>query len=689
MPNFGDNPIKHGDQDRLQRRDGAHDVAADIRELNASEGFVVGVVGAWGSGKTSIVNMIRESLEVEPALPIIEFNPWIFSGTDELIESFFRELSAQMRLKEPKIAAIAETVDTYGDLLSPASALPVVGAWLDRVRGSAKALRAHQERRKGSIAQQRDTLAKELSELVSPIVVVIDDIDRLESSEIRDIFKLVRLTASFPNVVYLLAFDRARVEDALSQSGFDGRAYLEKIVQLGVDVPAIANSSMLRVLGESLEDALDGLNATDRFDPDVWPDVLMEIIRPLIRNLRDVSRFSAAVRAKARTSGSDIALADLMGLEAIRVFLPDLFSAIVAGRDGLTTTSSGFNPRFEDLSLRTHVEAIVTAGASNPDVVQAMISRLFPAARRHIENNSYGSDWLPTWLKARRVAHPDVLALYLEHSTNEGLQAFSAAEQAFAVLDDQAALDALLRKFDIAHLEDIIAALEAFETEYPTTAVLPASRVLLNLLPDLPDRPRGMFVLVSARLVVARVVLRLLNRLDSPEKVMKATEQILTEISSLTSRFELITLVGHREGAGHKLVSETDAKSLENTLRQQIEAASPEQLAQERDILRLLYMPKTYDAAQVVQADADSPALAKAVLLDARSVVKSQAMGSRATHRTTRLHWDMLVEVFGGEGAVKRAIETVRISTDDELISVIELADEYLTGWRPSDWGDD
>jgi len=207
----------------------------------------VGVVGPWGSGKTSIVNMIRQSLEVEPAIAIVEFNPWIFSGTDELVESFFRELSAQMRLKEPKIAAIAETVDTYGDLLSPASALPVVGAWLDRVRGSAKALKVFQEKRKGSIAQQRDMLAKELAGLLRPIVVVIDDIDRLESSEIRDIFKLVRLTASFPNVVYLLAFDRARVEDALLQSGFDGRAYLEKIMQLGVDLPIVLSATAPRL----------------------------------------------------------------------------------------------------------------------------------------------------------------------------------------------------------------------------------------------------------------------------------------------------------------------------------------------------------------------------------------------------------------------------------------------------------
>ena len=69
-----------------------------------------------------------------------------------------------------------------------------------------------------------------LSKLDNPIAVVIDDIDRLPTAEIRDTFKLVRLTGSFPNLVYILAFDRARVERALTEDGIPGRDYLEKIL---------------------------------------------------------------------------------------------------------------------------------------------------------------------------------------------------------------------------------------------------------------------------------------------------------------------------------------------------------------------------------------------------------------------------------------------------------------------------
>ncbi|SCF19265.1 KAP family P-loop NTPase fold protein [Micromonospora saelicesensis] len=691
MASVGDNPISGAEHDLLKRSVGAANIAGGIRDVDASGGYVVGVFGPWGSGKTSIVNMIGEALRAEPALPVIEFNPWMFSGTDELVQTFFRELAAQMRLKGPKVAAIAESVNTYADLLSPVEALPVVGAWFNRFRGATKVIAEYQEKRKGSIADQRHKLAVELAKLDRPIVVVIDDIDRLESTEIRDIFKLVRLTASFPNLVYVLALDRVRVEAALGQSGFDGRAYLEKIIQLGIDVPSVPNSVLLRLLGESLQEAVSDLGVLERFDEEAWPDILMEIVRPLITNMRDIARYCAAVRATSRTLGSQVEFVDVLALEAIRVFLPDVFQSVVAGRDGLTTTSSAsFNPRYENPRLKEQVDAVVAGGAKKPEVVKALIERIFPAARRHIGSNNYDSSWQSGWLRGRRVAHPDVFALYLEQVSNDGMRAFGNAEAAFALLDDERALDALLRSCEISELEDVVSALEAFETEFPVDAVVPASRVLLNLLPDMPERPRGIMTLVDARLVVVRVVLRLLRRLETPDEVMDAANSILPEVPHFASRFELITIVGYREGAGHRLVSETDAKVLEKQFHEQLAAAPSSRLANEKGLLRLLYSPKFFgDDADVVHVDPKDIPLCRALLLDAQSIVRSQQVDRRSVQKSVRMNWDVLVEVLGGEPAVKEAVDALRSTADDELNSAIELADKYLSGWRPSEWGDD
>lgn len=283
----GDNPIKKYDDDTLRRSSSALSLAAELRDLDVSEGAVVAVMGPWGSGKTSLLNLIREDLaNSKPKLPVIDFNPWMFSGAEQLVEVFFVELAAQLRIKKGRLASVAEEVEAYGDLLSPLSIIPGVGSWIDRLRGAGSAVRKFQERRKESVTARRETLAGKLAELDRPLVVVIDDIDRLNTNEIRDIFKLVRLTASFPKIIYLLAFDRLRVEQALTDSGLDDRSYLEKIVQLSVNVPPVQSAVLLSQLGRALSEALDDLGDIQPFDGGRWQDILAEVVFPLMGNMR-------------------------------------------------------------------------------------------------------------------------------------------------------------------------------------------------------------------------------------------------------------------------------------------------------------------------------------------------------------------------------------------------------------------
>jgi predicted KAP-like P-loop ATPase len=196
MATHGDSPISNPAEDLLGRVVVARDLAIQIRNLDASDGFVLAVHGPWGSGKTSLVNLVKHALEPDAQAAIVDFNPWMFSGAEQLVEAFFTELSAQLKLKEGRLGSIAGEVEAYGELLSPLSILPFVGSWIDRVRGAGGAIKKFQERRRESITARRARLASKLRELERPILVIIDDIDRLHTDEVRDIFKLVRLTAS-------------------------------------------------------------------------------------------------------------------------------------------------------------------------------------------------------------------------------------------------------------------------------------------------------------------------------------------------------------------------------------------------------------------------------------------------------------------------------------------------------------
>ena len=232
----GDNPIRDPEADVLDRLNAARSFAKQVLSLDASEGVAVGVFGPWGSGKTSFINLARKEFK-QKGTPVLDFNPWMFSGAEQLVERFFSEISAKLKLHD--LANVSKTLADYGDVVrgKVGLCLRITGKFLNR--------------RQGGIAGYRRRVEQALEKHDKPIVAVLDDVDRLTASEIRDIFKLVRLTGSFPNLIYIVVCDRLRVEQVLTEEGLPGRDYLEKIIQLPFDLPEVPRHKLQeQILGE-------------------------------------------------------------------------------------------------------------------------------------------------------------------------------------------------------------------------------------------------------------------------------------------------------------------------------------------------------------------------------------------------------------------------------------------------------
>lgn len=683
-----DNPVRQISGDKLGRTNAAKSFALNVLQLDTSEGIVVGVLGAWGSGKTSFINLARPTFE-QHAVPVLDFNPWMFSGAEQLVQSFFSELSAQLKLK-PGLDEVGKGLQEYGEMFSGLTWLPIVGPWIERSKDLAKLIGSLLQRKQEGVGSKRAKVDNALRDLNKPIVVVLDDIDRLTTTEIRDIFRLVRLTANFPNIIYVLAFDRKRVEDALTEEGIPGRAYLEKILQIGFDLPTVPEHVLNQQVFASIEAALDGIPNTGNFDKNAWPDVFAEVIKPLISNMRDVRRYAAAISGTVRSLDGQIALVDVLALEAIRVFLPDVFQCFPASVSGLTTTSDiGYGGHSDQTHLKQEVDALLNAAGNKTAVVKAMIQRLFMAAQRHIGNSHYGADWTRRWLRERRVAHADILRLYLERIVGQGLLAFNLAERAWELMPDGKSFEDYLRGLDAEQAVDVISSLEAYEDEVTPDRVVPGVISLLNLLPSLPKLDRGMFSL-GTQMVVGRVVYRLIRSQNSEEFVENAVHQILPQLTTLFAKRTLIEMVGHRENIGHKLIPVAVSNELEAKWRDDLRALDVDELAREPELLWSLFCLRR-DAAQdepkfVVPTDIR---ITHSLLLSGRSEAKSQAMGNRAVTRSPRLAWDVLIELYEGEDVLRARIEQLRESPLPGSVELVQLAERYLGGWRPKNFGED
>ncbi|VXC06303.1 KAP family P-loop NTPase fold protein [Curtobacterium sp. 8I-2] len=678
-----DNPIGSSDDDTLGRAPVAREFAESVRLLDASRGAVVGILGAWGSGKTSFVNMMREEFRSAPEMPVIEFNPWLFSGTQQLSEAFFREISAALRVSpNAKLGTIADNLEKYGDVLSPLAMLPYVGAWYDRSFKAAKtATRLIEDRRRGTGSLKQD-VTSELKKLPQPVVVVIDDIDRLTTPEIRDVFKLVRLTANFANVIYLLAFDRHRVEAALSEDGIPGRDYLEKIVQVSLDLPAVSEGHLRSQVSERLGVVVQGIENL-RFSSEEWADVYFDIVEPMISNLRDVTRFVLSAQGTLRALGADIEAVDLLALEAIRVFRPDIFRLFEQSRRTLTTVSAGYGS--QDLSKeKLEVSRILEAAGPDADAVNQLLTRLFPAAQRYMSGTHYGADFSEVWKRNHRVAHIAYADLYFGRLVSSELLAARWAEGALEAMSDRCALASHIEAIPPEQIEDALIALGALASEFRQEMVIPSAATLLSTVDLIPERDqRGMFDMMRPDLVVSRVVLQLLRLLPTEPEREAAVEAILLLLNSYSSQELLLRDVGHQENVGAKLISVAEADRLEHQFVASVMAKHSDVPSREFSLLRVYWIAGKRLGDRYVPPTFENVDEIRSLLRSGRTVARSQTSGSRHVRTEARLWWDGLIGVFGGEAPLRAAV--VRLEEVDGQSPLVELGMRYAAGWRPDD----
>lgn len=705
-----DAPIRSSAEDDLGRAPIAHAFAQSILELDASQGLVVAVLGPWGHGKSSFINLMREEFEGIPkelespeesdpspeesetrrALTVIDFNPWMFSGSDQLVDFFFTQIGAELKVKnESRLGKIADWLGQYAGIFKPAAKLiplpagnavgEFIAAGISGLAGTTSADR--------SVQKVRDDITEALSKLEKPIVVIIDDIDRLTKIEIREIFKLVRLTASFPNIIYLLAFDRERVEQALSEDGIPGRAYLEKIVLLSFDVPQ-ASEKMLRsrALAE-LERILSPVtNAT--LDEGRWHSAYSEVIEPLLSNIRDVTRYAISAKQTIKDLGDKVDLVDLLAMEALRVFRPEIFrrlptlrnelagAGVIAGGAG-KRTRKGVEELFKDSADKGYSSAIKSLLNEFPgnETVAALLAYVFPASQ-----HDHMSEELNTWRTERRMAHIDFLNLYFDRVMPDSLVAFRYSKYAVNLLNDRRLLENYLTKLPPETLEDVIDGLASYETKFTDDMVIPGSITLLNLIDTISKKKRRNLFDIAGGFAVGHVVIALLHRVDKEEEREKLISQILEGLETYSSKLYLIDTIRYSNLGEKELVSETFAEQIYSNFVQTLQNTPPNKPSREWNAWRIYY-EVGINTGKTPLSPGNDPNLLRAVLYSLRFTTLPQSLDPLRDQSKDRLDWDNLVKLFGSEDKVRTALVNIREKLGDD--EVLRLADRYLQGWRP------
>ena len=189
-----------------------------------SQSFVLGIIGAWGSGKTTLGKELHDNLENKHSKECspIWFEPWKFKGENSVQDSLIDHLSSKLPAQESAV------LKKYGDVLKHEAIPAFLKFFIDLANLS-------------SSENKFDDLKESLKKHGKQIYIFIDDLDRLDAKEILEVFKLIRSTLSLPQLSYVLIYDKSHIESVLESSTSqknDSRNFLDKIVQVEYYIPS-------------------------------------------------------------------------------------------------------------------------------------------------------------------------------------------------------------------------------------------------------------------------------------------------------------------------------------------------------------------------------------------------------------------------------------------------------------------
>lgn len=591
-----DEPIQNFDEDLLGRKEFSKKLGQSLLSWDEHESLVVALYGKWGSGKSSIINLALEEIKNnDTGLNIFIFNPWIFSSSQNIEKTFFEELAKVFQLydKSDKDQKIAQKIRKYSSLLGlipnkvdlsgfyktsllfltasiftnyvsiiknfvqnnkilsfvASDIFPIIVAFLFVCGLGSKYLKKVYEyiqnrNESWSIQDYKEKIQKAISSKKKKLLIVIDDIDRLSSTEMRQIFKIVRLNADFQNTIYLLSFDRNIIEKNLDeQPGVSGKDFLEKIIQVNFEVPFAKKEVISKFLFQELDRIIQKLPNVDKFfDQTHWGNIYHAGLKEFFTDIRSIKRFVSSLEFNLsllhKQDVLEVNPIDFIAIEAFRIFVPDFYK-FMNGRSELFTETekesrSGEKKKERKLQIETALKDF-TKKDQNQNVLKVLLE-LFPQLNGIFENTSYGSDWISSWQKKLRIAAPQMYDCYFslipggDESEIGEYELKSFIDKAENLVDLENSLKSYISNGKIRKLLSKIQTVtdnnEIF-TELKRTNLIQA---LFNVSDTLPDNREGMFDFGSM-MDVMRIVYQLLKTNDKKNNFEILKECILNSKS--------------------------------------------------------------------------------------------------------------------------------------------------------------
>ncbi len=295
---YTDKAIENIRDDKLGRSSFSKRIAEFINNYKDIESFSLGLTGKWGTGKTSIINMIRENISSD--ILVYNFNPWDISVREQLFGDFFSGMSLILDSKEgnniENAKEISQKLKLYANIFKPLKYIPMIAPIVEAVSEilniTSDNLKSYSESREKDLFSLKKELNESLKKINKKILIIIDDVDRLSDEEIKEIFHLIKSVGDLSNTIYLLSYDKDLVKNVMDKIQKNrGEEYTEKLINMEITVPQTKKVDVDLIFKKEILYIFPELSNEKKYHSDTVNDLFKHILKDKFYNLREVKRF--------------------------------------------------------------------------------------------------------------------------------------------------------------------------------------------------------------------------------------------------------------------------------------------------------------------------------------------------------------------------------------------------------------
>ncbi|MFN8366635.1 MAG: P-loop NTPase fold protein [Candidatus Kapaibacterium sp.] len=448
-------PRKNKSEDELNRYSIAEGIVSQIKNLPQDESLVIGLFGVWGEGKTTMINFIKDVIQKSyfDKFCMIDFNPWYYNNEDslqldlisELVSSAVKELGVNksmigrtwLQTKKLRLTKNLEKVEKISNLVKPTlKSIPVVGQIKGEIFGIVLEIvttllknNSLQEAKNKLIDLLKDS--KEGDGKIAPQrkkIVFIDDVDRLNSTEIYNIFRLIKNIGDLPNVIYVLAFDEYLVADALKQhfGGSDrlGATFIDKVIQLPVIVPPKDNNDLYEIWTKEIDKVCDEYSIELKEEDIKYSIPLLQYLKVFINTPRAIIKHVNSLRYALIHLKNEVNVIDLIVIEAIRAFLPSIYAVIRKHKEMMLYNTRRYaeQDKNDNQSNFKKIMDRITLDFSEFEVnnIYNILKLLFPYNVFKYEWSSESIRLYNNYKRSQRICTSEYFTRYFQYSIPEG-----------------------------------------------------------------------------------------------------------------------------------------------------------------------------------------------------------------------------------------------------------------------------